>query len=460
MLGVLIRKEILNNLLNLRFSLTYFLCAFLLVGSAAVTIADYCYKKRVYDLDQARFAESIHGGPVFEYYVRYPKNVVRAPVLLSFLSSGGERDPDMYGGFRIGTLPTFGSDSKRNPIINLFPSFDMTFVIGVIISLLIFILTYDAISGEREEGTLKIMLSGPLPRDTIIIAKYLGGFISLIVPIIASWLTIIIMLLLTQGFSITAVDWVRMLLIMIVCCLYTGVIFAVSLMISAVARSSSTSIIALLLVWVCVIVVIPSSAAPVAHLLLRHRSANQIDIDGKMAGILYSKNEGGMFDAYIKERFHVDTGNAAEYSRLRNEEEPNFTKWRWHRMGDSMALLVERNAAGDDRVENFARWITRLSPYGLLQNICTSIANTGYEHDREVRLSLAAFAKKVSAFVDQPQLWFDKPFDPQSSPDYTYRLAGPVQSVGNSLLDIFILCAFGMIFFMIAFLKFITMDVV
>ena len=52
---------------------------------------------------------------------------------------------------------------------------DLVFIIGVFLSLMVFLLSYDSISGEREEGTLRLVFSYNVPRDTFLLGKYIGG---------------------------------------------------------------------------------------------------------------------------------------------------------------------------------------------------------------------------------------------------------------------------------------------
>ena len=42
--------------------------------------------------------------------------------------------------------------------------------------LLAIVFGYDAICGEKERGTLRLMLSCSVPRDTVLLAKWIGGF--------------------------------------------------------------------------------------------------------------------------------------------------------------------------------------------------------------------------------------------------------------------------------------------
>ncbi len=59
------------------------------------------------------------------------------------------------------------------------------------------------ISGEKETGTLKLVLSNPAKRSTVLAAKYLGGFGVLIIPLAVSFLVGLILLLL-EGFPLFA----------------------------------------------------------------------------------------------------------------------------------------------------------------------------------------------------------------------------------------------------------------
>ena len=55
-------------------------------------------------------------------------------------------------------------------------------------SLLAVLFAFDAICGEKERGTLKVMLSNAVPRDLIILSKGIGGYLCLIVPFLVALL--------------------------------------------------------------------------------------------------------------------------------------------------------------------------------------------------------------------------------------------------------------------------------
>jgi ABC-type transport system involved in multi-copper enzyme maturation permease subunit len=77
-------------------------------------------------------------------------------------------------------------DSKyeSNPVFSVFGTLDLTFIVKIVLSLFAILFTYDAIVGEKEKGTLKLTLSNRVPRDRLILGKVIGGFVSLLIPLV------------------------------------------------------------------------------------------------------------------------------------------------------------------------------------------------------------------------------------------------------------------------------------
>ena len=56
---------------------------------------------------------------------------------------------------------------------------DWGFIIGYVLSLIALLFTFDSISHEREQGTLRLMFANSIPRHTVLIGKFLGALISI-----------------------------------------------------------------------------------------------------------------------------------------------------------------------------------------------------------------------------------------------------------------------------------------
>ena len=54
---------------------------------------------------------------------------------------------------------------------------DLEFIVLIVLSLFAILFTYDAISGEKERGTLRLSFAGPVARHTYMTGKLLGSFL-------------------------------------------------------------------------------------------------------------------------------------------------------------------------------------------------------------------------------------------------------------------------------------------
>ena len=87
-----------------------------------------------------------------------------------------------------------GSD---NPYLVVFHRTDLIFVFQIVISLLAFLFSYDAVAGERQSGTLALVLSNAIPRGKLLFGKYLGGILSLAIPLVFSLLVALLFIFLS-----------------------------------------------------------------------------------------------------------------------------------------------------------------------------------------------------------------------------------------------------------------------
>jgi len=197
------------------------------------------------------------------YWGQY--KVYKKPSPLSILVTGLENDLG-----RNTTITIYGDpqleDTKYNehPIFAVFGSLDLAFIVKVVLSLFAILLTFDAVCGEREGGTLKLMLANPVPRDRVILGKLVGGFLALVVPLVLAMLLGLLVILAYPGVQLSGTDWMRIALLMGVFVLYVVVFMTLGLLVSSRTRRSSTSFLVLLVVWVLFVLVVPKTSVILA----------------------------------------------------------------------------------------------------------------------------------------------------------------------------------------------------
>ena len=139
---------------------------------------------------------------------------------------------------------------------------DWNFVIILILSMLALVLTYDSFSGERERGTLSLLMANPIPRYKVVISKYIGGILSLAIPF--SFGVLINLLIVSRSVPFDTNQWLKVIAIYAVSIAYLSTFVLMGLLVSVRARRSSTSIVVLLLIWVVLVAIVPGCGRIVA----------------------------------------------------------------------------------------------------------------------------------------------------------------------------------------------------
>lgn len=459
----LVRKEMLHNLLSFRFSLAYILCTFLLIGSAGIMLADFMEERRAFEVNSTIYKRQALEQNSFWDYFWSTKAIVREPLITKIFAIGAEKDADPKADVAPEFSPYFKGDFKRNPLSNFFPSLDMVFIVGVMLSLLLFVIAYDAVSGEREEGTLKVLLSCPVPRDQVILAKALGGILSLLIPFAIACAVILLLMILVPGLSVPLGQWVRILGIIAACSLYIAVLYSFALMVSVWVRQSSTSILVLLLAWAVGIFIIPSLSSAVVYLTISPPGVEEYAASMRRIGIVNYNDHDKKREEFIAGRFPRFKGKKRDElspaDRLLHEQAGD-EYWRFEIRSMVQGIIDEgrRLTRNDEKVEHFSRWIARLSPYGCLQHIATSLAATGWGREKRMRASLEEYALKTVEFSLEVHSQKKQTIRIENAPAYVSGLPSLAESVGDCLPDIFILILMGLGFFMTAYFGFLRME--
>lgn len=384
MLLLLIRKELLDQLLSLRFAIACVLCLVALLLSAAVQARDYREAMSTFNMNTV-----VHRNAILQQseirQLRQGIEVDRPPnamnVLVRGLAPQLTESVEVHSGGRIDFVRTY----ERNPVIPLFPSVDFVFIVGVIMSLLALAFSYDAISGEQESGVLKLLMSYALPRDTLILGKWIGGYVALVTPFILAFVAA-----LTIGVFFPEVEYgldetLAIVGLLGLALLYLAAIYSLGLLVSTLTELASTSIAVLLLLWVALMLAVPNMVTYATGQIVDVPSRESIDREqgqlreeGRRKGEAMRRVEGVSWDHdQWSETFR------AEMAALNREVEIAVQK------------LAESYLA---QVRNQSRWsgiVARLSPLTSFNMAAYDLAADGIEQERRF----------VEALQDYGEVW-------------------------------------------------------
>ncbi len=138
-----------------------------------------------------------------------------------------------------------------------FGEISVAMVLQLLVPLLIFFLGYNSISAERESGTLKILLCQDVSWKQLLWGKTIGIIgvcLSIFIPLIL--LTILLWASLSH-WQISMDSALRLLLLVLSYAIYFFIISAITVLVSAFARSSKSALITLLACWIFFMVIMP-----------------------------------------------------------------------------------------------------------------------------------------------------------------------------------------------------------
>ena len=458
-------KKLLSNLRSLRLSLTFILLMLSMMIAGLVfaqkyhqMIEDHSRDVNV-DLQRMRDrAKSINDLAFHEH------RLYKSPNPMRLCAEGREKYTPNSFAITISSINGMENRARVNFLRARLEDLDWTFIIGVIVSFAAIILTYDAISGEREDGTLKLMMSNSVSRASIILGKYLGGLVSLLIPLAAAIvLNLIIVSIL--GVNFTAEQWGRIGIIAAISLVYVSCFLMLGLLVSSITRDSTTSLVVLLFLWTIFIAIVPSSGRIVA-------------------GKLQKVTPGRIISKRIFPGAWEQVGDRAPSDAF---------NWNWNYEPPVPAQVIRRGKTTweigelQDRIRDdhrkemvnqlrLAQNLMRVSPMTIYTFLCEAIAGTGLSRSE-------SFMAQVKRFRDEWREWifsedrkdkdsfhvlsnekWTRPYS-QKEPDFGHlpRFSEKLPGLGDSFLsgslDLSLLVLPNVLLFMASYLAFMRYDV-
>ena len=273
MLPLLIRKELLSHLLSLRFAITLLLQVGALLVSFVVMAGQYEGAQRHYRANvTAAQAANEFGDETADYFdyehvYRRGSYVARAPNPMSWLARGLEGAVPNQVHISQDHQRQVDKGMYRNPLTERIAAPDLLFLTRMLLSLLAMLFAFDAVCGEREEGTLKQALTNAVPRHLWLMGKWIGGMITLCTGFLLAVLAGLVYLVLQGIPGLSGQQLTTFGAASGVALLYMAVFYTLGMLISTLVRQPATSVVVSLLVWAVVTLVLPGLAVELGKVL-------------------------------------------------------------------------------------------------------------------------------------------------------------------------------------------------
>jgi ABC-type transport system involved in multi-copper enzyme maturation permease subunit len=467
MLRHIIKKEILDIVTSPKFVFTFLLCAVLILLSVYTGIIGYRAEMAEYTAAVALNKKTLESQANYQALAGLGLSIYKSPQVLGAIASGvteavgrvatvkGSSDPNLVD-----------SKYESNPIFSVFGTLDLTFIVKIVLSLFAILFTYDAIVGEKERGTLKLMLSNSVPRDRLIIGKIIGGYISLLIPLIIPLILSLLILLVYPNLALAGQDWIRLLLMFLMYFLYLSVFFTLGLFVSARTSKTSTSFLVLLFIWVVFVTIIPKVAVLAASKIKPIPSVHEIT--AKKDAFLQQIQGGAMKKAldWSKENMTLAAKDQKKYMEDFKKFFEDYQQDINSQIDANNAALERDYQARKRSQENLAINISRISPASALMFSTMSLARTGLDDHEQFLASIRTYKPIVTKWMNSRMIRnISFTGGVQAKPDLTdmpQHKFGPEslsESMARTLPDFALMIVMIIIFFAGAYFSFRRYDV-
>lgn len=327
-------------------------------------------------------------GPDHPYYVgtRQGTHAFLPPGPLAALALG---QSDLYPyGYKVTTgnresLVT--SEPLENPVKLHAGSFDLAFLLIYLSPLLILALSYNLISGEKESGTLGLLLSQPVSLRILVLGKV--ALRALVVLGSAVVFTL-------AGFLATGADLstpgapFRLALWSLAVLAYGAFWFSLAIWVDARGRSSAANAVVLASCWLVLVVLVPGVVNLAATVLFPVPSRVEF-VEAMRSATDQARVQGSqLLGQFFEDHPQLASGRPAD------SQEASFMVLRLARdetVGRSLEPVLARYEASLERQEALVDRFRFFSPALLLQDILLDIAGTGTVRHRRFMAQVDAF---------------------------------------------------------------------
>lgn len=278
----------------------------------------------------------------------------------------------------------------ENPLTDLYPRFDLLFLLATVGSLLAILMSHDSISSERESGTLPLLTSYAVERRQIFLGKLLGGVVSLGIYLALAMAAAVSIASLPREWSWGFGEWTSVALLFAVAWLYLSVHCGMGLMISSLSRSSASAAVACLVVWAFMSLILPNLGPYAANTLLEPPPV--YEVEKRIQDLLQKEREDDLRQA------------REEYARQGLTEAQAWSEGRLEainkRYFDRAQALKEDLDTRLARQTTVARNISSLAPYACFLYAGTELAGVGLSRQQALGRQFVIWQDQAVAYIE------------------------------------------------------------
>lgn len=261
-----------------------------------------------------------------------------------------------------------------------FGEISIAMVLQVLLPLLIFFLGFNAIAYERENGTLKILLTQGINWKQLLLGKILGVASVIMLLFIPTIVILVLLWLFLQDFSISADETVKMLLFILFHFVYLIFFCTIAVLISAVSKTSKNALVSLIGIWLVFTIILPRTTQALGAYIYEAPSKIQFNSDIEK-DILKQGDSHNPNDPHYKaikdsllRTYKVDSVQKLPFNYsgfIMTEGEKISSRIYNEHLEELLKVYKKQNS--------FSKTVSFLNPYIAMKNLSMGLSNTDYD---------------------------------------------------------------------------------
>jgi ABC-2 type transport system permease protein len=346
------------------------------------------------------------------------------------------------------------SDSGFSTGMLRFGEISIAMILQVLLPLIIFFIGFSTVAADRENGTLRILLSQGASWKEIIIGKSLGLFTVAMFILVPTMVLVSAGCLIIQKGTFSGDDLVRILWIMLCYTLFFGIISIIAAVVSSISKTAKLALVSLIGIWLLFAIILPRAAQAFGNYL--HPSPSKIEFEAAIEKDLIRKGDShDPNDPYYKA---LKDSILRAYKADSIQQLPfNYSGFQM-KEGEKMSAEVYNQHLSDllntyKRQNTVSKISSFINPFNALRNISMAISGTDFNSYTRFQQQAEDYRYQLAQHMNELQIKLisnkqlnegDKPYSISKEywkafPDFQYKPSQQVEVVRNETISIFAL---------------------
>jgi ABC-type transport system involved in multi-copper enzyme maturation permease subunit len=283
--------------------------------------------------------------------------------------------------------------------LNSYGIMDPATINNMILSLFAILFSYNLISGERQEGLLRMIFANSISRNQVLFSKIIGGLLPLLLLVVLPMIIgqLVIVMFIESAVSMEMLGQFALLLLVNV--LYVIVFFMIGLLISTLTKKPFNSFLFSILLWILVVIIFPRFAINISEITTEMDSPDKVQNEL----LAYTGDTMKRLGAYYQE--YVET-HEIKYNQLFSEM-TNLVQYAIARAQEETLLFQEKQMQRlQNQRNNFLNRVSIysfFSPSAIYTSLTQRIVRTHPEFIEKIENHLNRYARSFEQYFESKE---------------------------------------------------------